>query len=73
MEVTLAAAQYMLTVKPPGFDENMVGLNGPNKKVLVTHVRRLLRKAGSPKASSKEIENLLSASALTYIKEEFVK
>ena len=58
---------------PKPFDENMVGLNGPNKKVLVTHVRRLLRKAGLPKASSKEIEDLLSASALTYIKEEFVK
>ena len=58
---------------PKPFDENMVGLNGPNKKVLVTHVRRLLRKAGLPKANPKEIEDLLSASALTYIKEEFVK
>ena len=58
---------------PQPFDENMVGLSGPNKKLLITHLRRLLRKSGLPKASPKEMEDLLSASALTYIKEEFVK
>ena len=58
---------------PQPFDENMVGLSGPNKKILITHVRRLLRKSGLPRANPKEIEDLLSASALTYIKEEFVK
>jgi len=58
---------------PKPFDENMVGLSGPNKKILITHVRRLLRKSGLPRANPKEIEDLLSASALTYIKEEFVK
>ena len=58
---------------PKPFDENMVGLTGPNKKILVTHVRRLLRKSGLPRANPKEIEDLLSASALTYIKEEFVR
>ena len=58
---------------PKPFDENMVGLSGSNKKLLITHVRRLLRKSGLPKASPKEIEDLLSASALTYIKQEFMK
>jgi len=58
---------------PQPFDENMVGLSGPNKKMLITHVRRLLRKSGLPRANPKEIEDLLSASALTYIKEEFVR
>ena len=58
---------------PKPFDENMVGLTGPNKKILGTHVRRLLRKSGLPRANPKEIEDLLSASALTYIKEEFVR
>lgn len=58
---------------PQPFDEDMVGLAGPNKKILVTHVQRLLRRSGLPKASPKEIEDLLSGSALTYIKEEFVK
>ncbi len=59
--------------RPLPFDENMVGLSGPNKKILITHVKRLLRKSGLPRANTKEIEDLLSASALTYIKEEFLR
>ena len=54
------------------FDEDMVGLKGPSRKVLLNHVKRLIRKSGLPKASQDEIEDLLSASVLTYIKQEFV-
>ena len=58
------------TLRP--FDEDMVGLKGPSRKVLLNHVKRIVRKSGLPKPSQDEIEELLSASVLTYIKQEFV-
>jgi hypothetical protein len=58
---------------PQPFDEDMVGLDGPNKKVLSVRVMRMMRKAGLPRASAREIEDTLAAAAFTYIKQAFIQ
>ncbi|NCF33875.1 MAG: hypothetical protein GWP50_09950 [Proteobacteria bacterium] len=58
---------------PPPFDEEMIGLDSPNKRTLTTHVIRLMRKAGMPRPKPQEIQDLLAASALTYIETEFME
>lgn len=57
----------------PPFDEEMIGLDSPNKRTLTTHVIRLMRKAGMPRPKPQEIQDLLAASALTYIESEFME
>ena len=58
---------------PKPFDEEMIGLDSPNKRNLTTHVIRLMRKAGMPRPKPQEIQDLLAASALTYIETEFIE
>ena len=58
---------------PQPFDEDMVGLDGPNKKALSVRVMRMMRKAGLPRASAREIEDTLAAAAFTYIKQAFIQ
>ena len=55
------------------FDEDMIGLDGPNKKALTMRVIRMMRKADMPRASSSEINDILAAAAFTYINEAFVE
>lgn len=58
---------------PKPFDEEMIGLDSPNKRSLTTHVIRLMRKAGMPRPKPQEVQDLLAASALTYIETEFIE
>ena len=58
---------------PKPFDEEMIGLDSLNKRNLTTHVIRLMRKAGMPRPKPQEIQDLLAASALTYIETEFIE
>jgi hypothetical protein len=53
------------------FDEDMVGLEGPNKKMLTKRVIRMMRAAGMPRPRPEEINNLLAAAAFAYINQEF--
>ena len=55
------------------FDEDMVGLDGPNKKVLARNVMRMFRAQGLPRPTSKEIDNVLTSAVLLFIEEEFVE
>ncbi len=55
------------------FDEDMIGLDGPNKKALTMRVIRMMRKAGMPRATPSEINDILAAAAFTYINEAFVE
>jgi mono/diheme cytochrome c family protein len=54
------------------FDEDMIGLEGPNKKVLSKRVIRMMRAAGMPRPRPEEINDVLAAAAFTYINQEFV-
>ena len=58
---------------PTPFDEEMIGLASPNKRTLTTHVIRLMRKNGMPRPKPQEIQDMLAASALTYIEREFIE
>ena len=52
--------------------EDMIGLEGPNKKVLSKRVIRMMRAAGMPRPRPEEINDVLAAAAFTYINQEFV-
>jgi len=54
------------------FDEDMIGLEGPNKNALSMRVIRMMRAAGMPRPRPEEINDLLAAAAFTYINQEFV-
>ena len=59
--------------EPEPFDEDMVGLLASNKKVLMKRAALLMRKAGMPRIKADEIEDMLAASAVVYIEQEFIK
>ena len=68
-----SAALEEASAAPQPFDEQMIGLDSPNKRNLTTHVIRLMRKAGMPRPKPQEIQDMLAASALTYIETEFIE
>ena len=60
-------------LEPEPYDEEMVGLSAANKKVLTRRAVILMKRAGLPRAKPNEIEDLLAASVLHFIEQEFVR
>ncbi|MEE2782602.1 MAG: hypothetical protein VYE04_04550 [Pseudomonadota bacterium] len=57
---------------PEPFDEEMVGLASPNRKMLTKRAAMLMRKADLPRANKSEIADILAAAAVVYIEEAFI-